>query len=133
MLLKQIRRVLLATTLIAGAAVASATTAPAQAELPSALHLSLQTEGSSIQRTTLLECHPAGGTHKFAQKACTDLELVQGDFRKMRVNLARACTLEHLPVTAKLEGKWRGGIVSYTKTYPNACAMHNETGVLFDL
>ncbi|RKT84611.1 Subtilisin inhibitor-like [Saccharopolyspora antimicrobica] len=132
-MLKQIRRVLLATALIAGAAVTSATTAPAQGELPSVLHLSLSTEGPSVQRTTLLECHPAGGTHKFAQKACTDLELVQGDFRQMRVNLARACTLEYLPVTAKLEGKWRGEVVSYTKSYPNACAMQNETGVLFDL
>ncbi|MER7079227.1 Subtilisin inhibitor-like [Saccharopolyspora kobensis] len=132
-MLKQIRRVLLATALIAGAAVTSATTAPAQGELPSVLHLSLNTEGSSVQRTTLLECHPAGGAHKFAQKACTDLELVQGDFRQMRVNLARACTLEYLPVTAKLEGKWRGDVVSYTKSYPNTCAMQNETGVLFDL
>lgn len=133
MLLKQIRRVLLATTLIAGAAVASATTAPAQTDLPSVLHLSLNTEGSSVQRATILECHPAGGTHKFAQKACGDLELVQGDFRQLRANLARACTLEYRPVTAKLEGKWRGDVVSYTKSYPNACAMQNETGVLFDL
>ncbi|MER7013113.1 SSI family serine proteinase inhibitor [Saccharopolyspora sp. NPDC000359] len=132
-MLKQIRRVLLATTLIAGAAVASATAAPAQSELPTVLHLSVSTEGSSAQRTTVLECHPAGGAHEFAQQACGDLELVQGDFRRMNARLARACTLEYLPVTAKLEGKWRGEVVSYTKSYPNACTLQNETGVLFNI
>ncbi|MDA3630871.1 SSI family serine proteinase inhibitor [Saccharopolyspora oryzae] len=133
MLVKLARRVLLGSALIVGTAVVSATTAPAQTALPSVLHLSLNTEGSSVQRAAVLECHPAGGSHKFAEKACGDLEVVQGDFRRMNANLARACTLEYLPVTAKLEGKWRGNVVSYTKSYPNACVLQNETGVVFDL
>lgn len=132
-MLKQIRSVLLTTALIAGGVVASATMAPAQGNAPSVLHLSVGPEGKAAQRMTVLECHPAGGAHKFAQKACDDLERVQGDFRQMNVNLARACTMEYAPVTATLEGTWRGNQVNYTKTYPNSCVLQNETGVVFDI
>ncbi|WP_190820107.1 SSI family serine proteinase inhibitor [Saccharopolyspora pogona] len=134
MLAKTMRRALLASALIAGTVIASASTvAAAPANGPSALRLSLDTGGASVRSFAVLECHPAGGTHKHAAQACTELETVQADFRQMTPDQSKACTLQYQPITAKLEGNWHGKPVSFTETYPNSCVLKSETGAVFDL
>ncbi|MFI0465437.1 SSI family serine proteinase inhibitor [Saccharopolyspora sp. 5N102] len=132
LLAKLTRRVLLATALTAGTMATVAAVAPAQGETPSTVRLSLDNGRGAALGNAVLTCHPAGGTHKNAAKACSDLDAVGADFRLMTAKPAMACTLQYQPVTAKLEGNWRGRTVSFTETYPNSCVLTVETGVVFD-
>ncbi|WP_324268586.1 SSI family serine proteinase inhibitor [Saccharopolyspora mangrovi] len=122
---------LLASALIAGTAVVPgvATAAPPD----SAMRLTVESKVLTANKFGELKCHPAGGTHQHAAKACEELEKVNGDFTAMQANLSKACTMEYQPVTAKIEGKWRGKDVSYTQTFSNSCTMQVKTGVVFDL
>lgn len=131
MFAKLTRRVLLASALIAGTAVVPgiATAAPAD----STMRLTVESKDLTANKFGELKCHPAGGTHQHAAKACEELEKVNGDVAAMQANLSKVCTMEYQPVTAKVEGKWRGKDVSYTQTFSNSCTMQVKTGVVFDL
>ena len=40
------------------------------------------------------------------------------------------CTTEYAPVTAHIEGTWRGREVDWTRTFGNRCDMARTTGVV---
>lgn len=131
MFAKLTRRVLLASALIAGTAIIPGVAGAAPADSP--MRLTVEGKVPTANKSGELKCHPAGGAHKHAAKACEELEKVNGDFRAMQANLGKVCTMEYQPVTAKIEGKWRGKDVSYTQTFSNSCTMQVKTGVVFDL
>ncbi|WP_406688416.1 SSI family serine proteinase inhibitor [Saccharopolyspora sp. ID03-671] len=134
MFAKLTRRVLLATALLAGTAVVPgiATAAPTAAP-DSTMRLTVKSDVLTANKFGELKCHPSGGTHQHAAKACEELEKVNGNFTAMQANLGKVCTLEHQPVTATIEGKWRGKEIRYTQTYSNSCTLQVKTGVVFDL
>lgn len=131
MFAKLTRRVLLASAIIAGTAIVPgvATAAPAE----SAMRLTVQSQDITATKFGELKCHPAGGTHQHAAKACDELEKVNGDFTAMQANVSKVCTMQYQPVTAKIEGKWRGKEISYSQTFSNSCTMQVKTGVVFEL
>lgn len=131
MFAKLTRRVLLASALIAGTAVVPGIAHAAPAD--STMRLTVQSRDITANKFGELKCHPAGGTHQHAAKACEELEKVNGDFTAMQANVSKVCTMQYQPVTAKIEGKWRGKEVSYTQTFSNSCTMQVKTGVVFEL
>ncbi|RRO13648.1 protease inhibitor [Saccharopolyspora rhizosphaerae] len=122
---------LLASALIAGTAVVPgiATAAPAE----SSMRLTVESKVLTANKRGELTCQPAGGTHKNASKACEELEKVNGNVSAMQANVSKVCTMEYQPVTAKIEGKWRGKEISYSQTFSNSCTLQVKTGVVFDL
>ncbi|MFG3101232.1 SSI family serine proteinase inhibitor [Streptomyces sp. NPDC048182] len=80
-------------------------------------------------RTALLRCDPPRG-HATATEACADLDAAGGDIAAVPPRKA-PCTMIYRPVTAHAEGRWRGRSVAYTRTFPNACVLHAQTGSVF--
>jgi hypothetical protein len=77
-----------------------------------------------------LTCGPAGGAHPKPAKACAALAKAGG--RPARLKPADTmCTLEYAPITAEIEGTWKGRAVRWSKTFPNSCDLTRATGVLF--
>ncbi|WP_461153281.1 SSI family serine proteinase inhibitor [Saccharopolyspora tripterygii] len=122
---------LLASAIIAGTAIVPGVANAAPAE--STMRLTVQSQDITATKFGELKCHPAGGTHQHAAKACDELEKVNGDFTAMQANVSKVCTMQYQPVTAKIEGKWRGKEVSYSQTFSNSCTMQVKTGVVFEL
>lgn len=127
-----IRTVLAATSIavlgLAGPAAAAAT-GPAAAPRQTGLVLSYASESGYAAAVTLT-CHPAGGAHPKAAKACATLAKVAGD--PGRLKPARTmCTLEYAPITAELTGTWKGRTVQWSETFSNPCDLTRHTGVLF--
>lgn len=86
-----------------------------------------------LARSVALECDPPGGTHPNAMDACMELHLVAGDLDTLAyLQEPTSCTLEYRPVVATARGSWYGRPVSWTHTYGNDCALHAETGPVFD-
>ncbi|TWF94711.1 subtilisin inhibitor-like [Saccharopolyspora dendranthemae] len=131
MFAKLTRRVLLASAIIAGTAIVPGVASAAPAE--STMRLTVQGQDITATQFGELKCHPAGGTHQHAAKACEELEKVNGDFTAMQANVSKVCTMQYQPVTAKIEGKWRGKEINYTQTFSNSCTMQVKTGVVFEL
>lgn len=131
MFAKLTRRVLLASAIIAGTAIVPGVASAAPAE--STMRLTVQGQDITATQFGELKCHPAGGTHQHASKACEELEKVNGDFTAMQANVSKVCTMQYQPVTAKIEGKWRGKEINYTQTFSNSCTMQVKTGVVFEL
>ncbi|WP_145740863.1 SSI family serine proteinase inhibitor [Saccharopolyspora dendranthemae] len=122
---------LLASAIIAGTAIVPGVASAAPAE--STMRLTVQGQDITATQFGELKCHPAGGTHQHAAKACEELEKVNGDFTAMQANVSKVCTMQYQPVTAKIEGKWRGKEINYTQTFSNSCTMQVKTGVVFEL
>ena len=77
-----------------------------------------------------LTCDPLGGAHPKAAKACAALKKTGG--RPAKLKPAKTmCTLEYAPITAEIEGTWKGRTVSWSKTFPNTCQLTRATGVVF--
>jgi hypothetical protein len=77
-----------------------------------------------------LTCGPVGGAHPKAAQACAALKKAGG--KPARLKPARTiCTLEYAPVTAEIEGTWKGKAVRWSKTFPNSCDLTRATGVVF--
>jgi hypothetical protein len=76
-----------------------------------------------------LTCDPAGGAHPRAAEACAVLATVSG--RPGRIEpAATMCTMEYAPITARVDGVWRGRTIKWSRTYPTACDMSRSTGAL---
>jgi len=111
--------------------VALGSAGPAAAARPkTALDVSYEADAGYAVAVTL-RCGPAGGGHPKAAKACAALTRAGG--RPARLKPARIlCTLEYSPVTARIEGTWKGRKVRWAKTYGNRCDLARATGVVFD-
>ncbi|MEU8957777.1 SSI family serine proteinase inhibitor [Streptomyces sp. NPDC048518] len=95
------------------------------------LFLTLSGDENTWIRGVLLRCEPEpSGHHPAAAEACAEIAEAAGDFEALRAD-RRVCTKEFEPVTATATGTFRGRNVSWHKTYPNACALENETGHVF--
>ncbi|GIF11902.1 SSI family serine proteinase inhibitor [Actinoplanes teichomyceticus] len=77
-----------------------------------------------------LTCDPDGGGHPRPAEACATLSRVDADPARLQP-ADRYCILLYQPVTARLDGTWRGRPVAWTHTYGNGCEMSRATGVLF--
>ncbi|WP_306359086.1 subtilase-type protease inhibitor [Nocardia sp. CC227C] len=84
-------------------------------------------------RTATLRCATgAGGDHPAADRACAELDAVDGDFDALNVDPGVICTQEYDPVVYAASGTWRGRAVAFTKTFPNDCHGKGATGSVFD-
>ncbi|SFP73802.1 Subtilisin inhibitor-like [Amycolatopsis arida] len=79
----------------------------------------------------LLTCDPTGGTHPYAETACTRLAAVDGDIAAVSVGPDRPCYLIYAPITVTAKGFWDGQPVRYRETFPNDCVLEVEKGALF--
>jgi hypothetical protein len=125
---------------ILAAAILGATFAPAIAQAEptappsvSALHLTVSEDRAGTYRDALLTCEPSGGTHPASDLACQSVSRANGNFGVLPNEHANAmCPLIYQPVTARAQGRWQHTDVNFSKTYPNACVLKAETGVVFD-
>ncbi len=118
-----------ATAVIAGpATAATAATAP---ESILALTISHGEQPVPADRTAVLSCDPAGGTHPEAGWACAEIAMTGGDLTTLYVGPARPCPLIYDPVTVTAHGWWQGQEISYTATFGNKCMLNVETGPVF--
>jgi hypothetical protein len=101
---------------------------------PTALVLTVAKGESSqpAQRRAVLTCQPAGGTHRTARGACTELAKVGGRFAQLQLG-GGMCTMQWDPVTVTASGLWKGRKVAYRHTFGNACALATTTGPDFSL
>ncbi|MFC4064202.1 SSI family serine proteinase inhibitor [Actinoplanes subglobosus] len=106
-------------------AVLAGPTGPAAAAGPSQLTLSYQA------KSVRLTCGPAGGDHPRAGQACATLRGAGGDPANLKGGDS-LCILLYQPVTASMDGTWRGKLVKWRQTFGNSCEMTRATGVLFD-
>ncbi|MER7001837.1 subtilase-type protease inhibitor [Dactylosporangium sp. NPDC000555] len=84
------------------------------------------------RRRAVLICQPAGGTHRQARDACTQLAKVGGKFDRLRLD-GGMCTMQWDPVTVTATGRWKGRKVAYRHTFGNACTLSTTTGAVFSL
>lgn len=107
-------------------------TAPPGAEqLPSSTLVLTTTRATDLDAEVVrLHCEPTGGDHPNAAKACADLLSADGDVQAVE-DTDGACTLEYDPVEVTAQGTWRGERVDFEYTYPNPCALANDTGSVF--
>ncbi|MEV4704809.1 SSI family serine proteinase inhibitor [Actinoplanes sp. NPDC049316] len=77
----------------------------------------------------VLRCDPAGGAHPKKGKACQALEKVNGKPAKFQPAKVM-CTQEYAPITAHIDGTWRGRTVDWSRTFGNRCDMVRTTGVV---
>ncbi|MBB5955248.1 hypothetical protein FHS29_001818 [Saccharothrix tamanrassetensis] len=78
-----------------------------------------------------LTCGPTGGSHPRAAEACDALSPVDGEISNLATETA-VCTLEYDPVKVSATGTWRGETREFAAEFPNPCAMHADTGPVFD-
>jgi hypothetical protein len=121
-----IRRSLLALVVAAGVGLP----APALAAAPATRLVLAVAAENGWAHGVLLRCAPPGGAHPAPAHACAILRTVDGDPAALRPRPG-GCTLEYAPVTAHLDGIWRGRAVTWSRSYSNLCALHRATGRLF--
>jgi hypothetical protein len=133
------RLVATATMLVATvAAVEVAAATPGQAAVragrPTMLTLTVAKGETAkpAQRLASLTCQPAGGSHRQARDACTELAKVGGNFDRLQL-AGGVCTMQWDPVTVTASGRWKGRKVTYTHTFGNACTLSTTTGAVFSL
>jgi subtilisin inhibitor-like len=103
----------------------------ASASPETSLVLTIVTRDGASESVTLT-CHPPGGAHPHAPRACVEIQRAHGDFTALPGEPEQTiCTLEYQPVTARAKGRWRGDPVDWKHEYGNACAMHADTGTVF--
>jgi hypothetical protein len=85
-----------------------------------------------VQRLASLTCQPAGGSHRQARGACTELAKVGGNFDHLQL-AGGLCTMQWDPVTVTANGRWKGRKVAYKHTFGNACTLSTTTGAVFSL
>ncbi|WP_233515538.1 SSI family serine proteinase inhibitor [Marinitenerispora sediminis] len=125
--------------LLAAAAVAAAggvAAAPAAAAQPASaagarLELTITPEHGEGERSVVLECGPAGGSHPRAAEACETLARAGGDFGRVRAR-SGACTMQFDPGVLRAAGHWYGTPVDYRRDFSNPCVAGNETGGVFE-
>jgi hypothetical protein len=83
-------------------------------------------------KSVQLTCEPTGGSHPNADSACAEILAAHGDFDGLPGEFEQtACTMEYRPVTAVVDGTWRGEPVSWQSEYGNSCTLRNATGTVF--
>ncbi|MDE9367382.1 SSI family serine proteinase inhibitor [Luteipulveratus sp. YIM 133132] len=129
--MKKLHTVLAAAAIAAAPAVVAPTTAHADV-VPTYVRLNLQvTDAAGHSTYGSLRCNPAGGFHKDPAAACSELIKVNGEPQHLFVHPEVMCTRDYRPVTARMTGYWGDRMVSYTKTFGNACNMWAATGPVF--
>ncbi|WP_344119570.1 SSI family serine proteinase inhibitor [Planosporangium flavigriseum] len=111
-------------------------TAPSAATLSAARTTLLLTaargeDGDRVDRTAVLTCAPAGGTHPAASQACGELSSVAGEVAALSEG-SGSCILMYDPVTVTLRGWWQGEEKYFRATYSNSCVLHRQTHAVFD-
>ncbi|MEU1374594.1 SSI family serine proteinase inhibitor [Streptomyces triculaminicus] len=111
-------------------------TAPAAArdQTEGRLFLTLSGAQNTWIRGVRLACPGPVGHHPHAAEACQRLGRAAGrpDAPPVAGEKPPApCAKESDPVTASVDGDWRGGQVAWRKTYPNACVLEAATGPVF--
>ncbi|GLF95941.1 SSI family serine proteinase inhibitor [Streptomyces yaizuensis] len=114
-----------------GAASVPAGQAAPAAHIGPGLLLTVAGPGSGGHRSVTLLCDPPGGTHPEPVAACDALALAGGDPNAL-AGEPGICPLDYNPVTASAYGDFRGRVVSWRKTFTNACVLHRETTPVFD-
>ncbi|MEU7581252.1 SSI family serine proteinase inhibitor [Streptomyces sp. NPDC041068] len=113
---------------------AGAPAAQATAEIPPpqrGLFLTVSGADNTWIRGVLLRCVPEpSGPHPQAAKACEAIALAKADLDELPDD-PHACTKEFDPVTVSATGTYRGRMIGWHKTYPNACVMDADTGYVF--
>ncbi|QEV16382.1 SSI family serine proteinase inhibitor [Streptomyces alboniger] len=95
------------------------------------LFLTVSGSENTWMRGVLLRCRPEPtGPHPQAAEACAAIARAKGNFDKLADD-PRMCTKEFDPVTVTASGTYRKRVISWQKTYPNACAMGADTGHVF--
>jgi hypothetical protein len=122
--------VLAAATVAATAAPAlAATAAPALAAGATRLTLSIVADAGWARAVTL-RCSPSSGGHPTAAKACTALKAAGGNPDKLKERHV-TCTLQLEPVTAAVDGTWKGRSVTWSRTFGNSCELSRATARVF--
>ena len=93
------------------------------------LTLTYPAKDTSGTRMVTLRCHPHGGSHPKAAKACAELDRRNGN--PAREADGAVCTMMYAPVVAAAKGTWRGRPVDFRKQYPNDCVLRSQTGSVF--
>jgi hypothetical protein len=122
----------LSAALVGGVAPASATPPPF-GHLRVTVHQGEHATGPVLAEAELW-CHPDGGSHRDPAAACAVLDAAGGDPARIPAR-SGVCSAVYAPVTAVATGHWQGGAqrIDFTRTYGNACALHNAHAPLFDL
>ncbi|MGW1677686.1 SSI family serine proteinase inhibitor [Saccharopolyspora sp. NPDC002376] len=126
-------RIFLTAVALAGTALvpALANAEPAADVNGSMLNLTVSGQNrGETPRSTVLSCHPVGGSHPNAGSACQTLEAVNGDLNQLTAGQA-VCNLNYQPVTFSARGTWQGRPVTFEKTYSNQCVAEASTGKVF--
>ncbi|GAB3969720.1 subtilase-type protease inhibitor [Streptomyces sparsus] len=111
---------------LSGTALAEATPSSPSLYSPSALTLTVahgeSAAATSPHRAVTLSCSPsATGSHPAPDRACDQLQAVDGDFDSLPGEKDRFCTMEYNPVVVTAQGVWQGERVSYEQTFANDC------------
>ncbi|MET9547503.1 MULTISPECIES: SSI family serine proteinase inhibitor [unclassified Streptomyces] len=88
------------------------------------LTITVSDSGGDGEGTYVLKCHPTGGTHPAAAKACARLDevTVYGTDPFAPVPSDRMCTMQYGgPATARITGTWQGRPVDATYNRGNGC------------
>ncbi|MBO1332374.1 SSI family serine proteinase inhibitor [Streptomyces sp. VRA16 Mangrove soil] len=124
------RHLAAAALLSLAAAVPTAHAADGPTDRPDLLLTVSGTEHTWI-RGVLLSCEPEpSGHHPYAAEACAALDAAGGDLDAVRAE-PHACTEEDDPVTASATGVHRGRTITWSRTFPNTCALDAATGSVF--
>ncbi|WP_030193509.1 SSI family serine proteinase inhibitor [Streptomyces sp. NRRL S-87] len=97
---------------------------PAPVDGPDRLTVTVAETGSSYQGSYTLECHPAGGTHPQAARACDRLDRLWADGKDPFAPVSRRqmCTMvDGGRATADVSGTWRGRQVDAHFNRKNGC------------
>lgn len=105
---------------------------------PSALVLTVgkgpDAASSAVQRAVVLNCAPKpAGTHPAADRACAEVDAVDGRFQQLLTDAAPGtmCTRIWDPVVVTADGVWQGKRVSWQHTFANSCTMRKSGGNVF--
>lgn len=127
-----------ALTAAASVAALAALPATAQATAPTAaptdrLTVTVTDSGGEGDGTYELNCHPTGGTHPNAAKACARLDevTVWGTDPFAPVPPDSMCTMQYGgPATAHITGTWQGRPVDATYDRSNGCEISRWDGLV---
>ncbi|WP_236004869.1 SSI family serine proteinase inhibitor [Nonomuraea antri] len=107
------------------------TAIPAQAAArPNGVFLAISANGNDTLKAVGIQCPGRIEQHPFGEAACGAIDAVDGDFDRLPVS-PRPCSKKRDPVTATMNGLWRGRIIGWQKTFANACLLAAKTGPIF--
>jgi hypothetical protein len=97
---------------------------------PNVVFLAVSAYGNTTLKAVSMQCPDQAEQHPYGAAACAAIDAVDGDFDRLPSS-PRRCTKEHAPVTATMGGLWRNRTIGWQKTFPNACVLAAETGLIF--